>query len=700
LKKNAAILLCASMLSLSAAQAHAQAADAAGKRLFGVDDVNALKAVFDPVVSPDGDWVAYTVRTTDVAKDKRATDIWMTSWDGKRTVQLTQSGEAEHSPGWSPDGHFISFLSNRGKKDGPDELWLLDRRGGEAQQVTQFKGDVIDYAWSPDGKRLALVVLDDPLPGTDNHDEDKAQPPIVIDRFYFKEDQTGYLNSRQTHLYLLDVASRKVDVLTSGRFSETYPSWSPDGSQLAFMSKRGADPDRSNAFGLYVMPAISGGGARQIASFIGEAGDSEWMSGPLWSPNGRDIAYVAASDGKLIYYAQHRLMLVPAAGGTPRTISQNIDRNVIDPEWSGDGRSIYALIEDDRNQHLVRFDMPSGRMQTLLDGRRETTALDLGPNKGIALLDATPGMPDEVFVYEAGKVRQLSHQNDELMSKMQLATLDEISVKSKDGTPISGFIVKPPGYTPGTRYPTLLWIHGGPVSQFANSFDINWQILAAQGYVIVASNPRGSSGRGEAFSTAIWADWGNKDTQDILAAVDYAVEQGIADPERLGVGGWSYGGILTDNVITRDKRFKAAVSGASIGNAIAGYGTDMYTREYEAELGVPWKNLDVYVRNSYPFLHANQVVTPTLFMCGDQDFNVPLPNSEQMYQAVRSIGVDTQLVIYPGQYHGFTRPSYLKDRLERWIAWYGKYLNMSSRTTATTPSLPASVQVRRLTPES
>jgi len=178
------------------------------------------------------------------------------------------------------------------------------------------------------------------------------------------------------------------------------------------------------------------------------------------------------------------------------------------------------------------------------------------------------------------------------------------------------------------------------------------------------------------------------------------VEQGIADPERLGVGGWSYGGILTDNVITRDKRFRAAVSGASIGNAMAGYGTDMYTREYEAELGVPWKNLDAYVRNSYPFLHANQIVTPTLFMCGDQDFNVPLLNSEQMYQAVRSIGVDTQLVIYPGQYHGFTRPSYLKDRLERWIAWFGKYLNMSPRTTATTPSLPASVQVRRATPES
>ena len=670
-----------------------------GRRLLTVADLAAFRQVSDPTLSPDGQWVAYSVRATDVAKDKLTSDLWMTSWDGKRTVQLTSSPESEHSPSWSPDGKYLSFLSGRSEKDGPDELWLLDRRGGDAQQVTHFKGDVVDYDWSPDGKHLALVVHDDPLPGGDNDGGDKAQPPIVIDRYYFKEDETGYLSARQMHLYVLDLASRKIEALTSGRFTETYPAWSPDGQQIAFMSKRGADPDRSNAFGLYVMPAMPGAPARQVAAFIGESGDSEWMSGPLWSPNGRDIAYIAASDEKLIYYAEHRLMVVPANGGTPRTISKDVDRNVLSPQWSDDGRAIYALIEDDRNQHLARFDVASGRMQKLLEGRRETTAFALGAKNRIALLDATPGRPDEVFAFERGKLRQLSHQSDELLSRVQLGTLDEINVKSKDGTPISGFIMKPPQYEPGTRYPTLLWIHGGPVSQYANAFDRSWQILAAHGYVIVAVNPRGSSGRGEAFATAIWADWGNKDTDDVLAAVDYAVEQGIADPTRLGVGGWSYGGILTDNVITRDKRFKAAVSGASIGNTLAGYGTDMYIREYEAELGVPWKNLDVYLRNSYPFLHADRIATPTLFMCGDQDFNVPLLNSEQMYQAVRSLGVDTELVIYPGQFHGFTRPSYLRDRLERWLAWYGKYLGMPPHPNPSAPSLPASVQVRK-SPES
>ena len=692
MKFNAAVLLCA---SLTAAFSIPSGAAEPDKRVLSVADLAAFRGVSDATISPDGKWVAYSVRRTDLGRDQLTTDIWMTSWDGSRTVQLTSSSDSEHAPGWSPDGRYLAFLSGRGSKDGPDELWLLDRRGGDAQQLTHFKGDVLDYDWSPDGKRLALVVEDDPLPGSDNDGDEKALPPIVIDRYYFKEDETGYLGARQKHLYVLDLASHEVDALTSGRFSEGYPSWSPNGEQIAFMSKRGADPDRNNGFGLYVMPATPGAPARQVATFIGESGDSEWMSGPVWSPSGRDIAYIAASDEKLIWYAQHRLTVVSAAGGTPRTISQSLDRNVLAPQWSPDGRSIYALIEDDRNQHLARFDVKSGRVQKLLEGRREITAYELGPKGEMALVESTPDVPGEVYAFERGKLRQLSHENDELLANVQLGTLDEITVKSKDGTAINGFILKPPGYTSGTRYPTLLWIHGGPVSQFASSFDRNWQILAAQGYVIVAVNPRGSSGRGETFSAAIWADWGNKDSEDVLAAVDYAVEQGFADPARLGVGGWSYGGILTDNLIARDTRFKAAVSGASIGNALAGYGTDMYIREYEAELGLPWKNADVYLRNSYPFLHADRIVTPTLFMCGDQDFNVPLLNSEQMYQALRSLGIDTELVIYPGQFHGFTRPSYLRDRLERWIAWYGKYLGVAPHPSPSAPSLPASVQARK-----
>ena len=229
----------------------------------------------------------------------------------------------------------------------------------------------------------------------------------------------------------------------------------------------------------------------------------------------------------------------------------------------------------------------------------------------------------------------------------------------------------------------MLRIHGGPVYQFSNEFDFGWQLLAAEGFAVVAANPRGSSGRGEKFSTAIWADWGNKDAQDVLAAVDYAVAQGVADPERLGVGGWSYGGILTNQVIARDSRFKAAISGAGQSNVLAGYGTDQYIREYEAELGTPWGNTAAWLKVSFPFVHADRIVTPTLFLCGDKDFNVPLLNSEQMYQALRSLGRETQLVIYPGEYHEIRKPSYQRDRLQRYLDWYGRHLKQESARAAT-----------------
>jgi dipeptidyl aminopeptidase/acylaminoacyl peptidase len=266
---------------------------------------------------------------------------------------------------------------------------------------------------------------------------------------------------------------------------------------------------------------------------------------------------------------------------------------------------------------------------------------------------------------------------------VKLGAVESISVRSKDGTEIHGFMVKPPEWQPGRRYPTILRIHGGPVWQFYNDFaNLDWQVLAAQGYVVLGVNPRGSSGRGEQFSRAIWAKWGQKDAEDVLAAVDWAVAQGIADPDRLGVGGWSYGGILTDEVIARDQRFKAATSGAGIANALTGYGTDQYVKEYEAELGTPWKNLTTYLQVSYPFFHADRITTPTLFLGGDADWNVPLINSQQMYQALKSLGRPTQLIVYPGEPHSLEKPSHRLDRMERYLAWYGKYLRVEGAVPA------------------
>jgi dipeptidyl aminopeptidase/acylaminoacyl peptidase len=332
-------------------------------------------------------------------------------------------------------------------------------------------------------------------------------------------------------------------------------------------------------------------------------------------------------------------------------------------------------LDDDRVYHLARVPAAGGKVERLVEGRRAIEDLSVGRDGRMVVTAGSTDRPTEVFAVEGKELRQVSGQNDRWLAEVRLAPVEEISFKSRDGTEIRGFMVKPLDYEQGRRYPTVLRIHGGPVWQYFHDFaNLDWQVLAARGYVVLGVNPRGSSGRGEEFARAIWAAWGEKDGQDVLAAVDHAVARGIADPQRLGVGGWSYGGILTNQLIARDQRFKAAISGAGQGNALMGYGTDMYAVEYELELGKPWADFGKWKRVSYPFFHADRIVTPTLFVCGEEDWNVPVYNSEQMYQALRSLGRETQLVVYPGESHEIKRPSFVLDRMERYLAWYGKYL--------------------------
>jgi dipeptidyl aminopeptidase/acylaminoacyl peptidase len=663
----------------------AAGAQAQSPRKLALDDLNRLREVSAPEISPDGAWVAYTVTLPDTVKDQPNRDLWMTSWDGKRSVKLTSSPASEGTPRWSPDGRYLAFLSSREDSRDAAQIWLLDRTGGEAERLTDLPGGVSDYAWAPDSKRLALVATDpDPDSATSDTSRHKATPPIVIDRYQFKEDESGYLNRRRSHLYVFDLARRKAAILTPGDYDEQAPVWSPDGKSIAFVSRRRAEFDRTNNWDLYVVPASPGGSPRQLTTFEGPDMDPGWGGRPpAWSPDGKYIAYVQGGPLKLIYYAGQKLAVVPVAGGAARVLTPTLDRNVLSPRWSSDGSSVLFLLEDDRVTHLASVAATGGPIHLLTKGRRLVSDFSVAPGGKTALLASGPAAPAEVFALDGGELRALSRQNDEWLGQLQLAPVEEISFKSRDGTPINGFLVRPVGYQSGTRVPTVLRIHGGPVYQFSNEFFFEWQLLAAEGFAVVAANPRGSSGRGEKFSLAIWADWGNKDSQDVLAAVDYAVAQGVADPNRLGVGGWSYGGILTNQVIARDRRFKAAISGAGQSNALAGYGTDQYVREYEAELGTPWGSTDTWIRVSYPFFHADRIATPTLFLCGDKDFNVPLLNSEQMYQSLRSLGRETQLVIYPGEYHEIRKPSYERDRLQRYLDWYGRHLQQAASQAAT-----------------
>jgi dipeptidyl aminopeptidase/acylaminoacyl peptidase len=323
-----------------------------------------------------------------------------------------------------------------------------------------------------------------------------------------------------------------------------------------------------------------------------------------------------------------------------------------------------------------------GPVQPIVRGPRVIGQPSIAKGR-IVVTSSTSTEPAELYAVEGGKLRKISSHNDPVIAELQIQPAEDIAFTSKDGTEIHALLTKPFGYVAGKRYPTLVRIHGGPTAQDAHSFTFERQIFAANGYAVVNVNYRGSSGRGAKFTEAIFADWGNLEVADVLAAADYLVAQGIADPNRLGIGGWSYGGVLSDYVIASDTRFKAAISGAGSANHISLYGHDQYTFLYDSEFGPPWQSLDLWIKFSYPFFKADRIKTPTLFMGGQDDFNVPILGSEQMYQALTTLNVPTQLVVYPGQNHGLTRVPYLRDRIERYLAWYDKYLKGPVGSTPT-----------------
>ena len=654
---------------------------AATRRAVRAADIYRLRDVRDPQRSPEGTWVAYTVTSADTARDKNDSDVWMTSWDGVRSIRLTTSNESENTPRWSPDGRYLAFLSGR-QDAGATQLWLLERAGGEAVKLSDLKGDIDGYAWSPDSRRIAMVVKD-PEPGADDTSKTKRPKPIVVERYQFKKDIDGYVGARRSHLYLLDVGSKVVDTLTRGAYDEELPAWSPDGSRIAFVSKRGPDLDRDDNYDLFVIDARAGSAPRQVTTFPGEDNSPGSESPLAWSPDGKSIAYLQGGDPKYSAYNLFRLAVVPAAGGAPRVLTESLDRAVSTPVWARDGSSLVFLVVDDRAEYVGRVRASGGAVERLTSGRRVVADVSGGVDGAFAVLASTAAQPPEIFALENGRLRQLSHQNDQWIAELELGTTEDIEFRAKDGTEVHGLVVKPASYRAGSRVPAILRIHGGPNAQDQHSFSFERELLAASGYAVVATNYRGSSGRGAAYQRAIFADWGNKEVIDLLAAADWAVSSGIADPQRLGIGGWSYGGILTDYTIATDTRFKAATSGAGSAMQIGMYGADQYILQYDTELGPPWKSPELWMKLSYPFFHADRIRTPTLFMGGEKDFNVPINGSEQMYQALRSLGVDTQLVIYPGQYHGITRPSFKRDRLERYLAWYDRFLKppLSSAST-------------------
>ena len=652
-------------------------ADKAPKKTkFTIDHALGLKRISDIQVSPDGDWVAYTVKRVDEEKDKNFSQIWMSDIQGENSVPMTAADANATRPRWLPDGSALSFLGSRGVgEDETSQVWTLDRRGGEAQQYTHIKDGVDAYAWSPDGTSLLLAITDpeeganEGEDGKDDKDEDKPKPH-VIDRLQFKFDYTGYLDRRRTHYYL-DNGTEDPIQLTFGDYDDYGAVWHPDSGSIAFVSKRHGDPDANDNSDIWLVSTDRQAAERPLIQITTNVGPDE---NPAWSPNGKMLAYTTSRQPERLWYDTHEIAMTEAkAGGSERVLTADLDRMSFDPSFSSNGKSIYFISDHEGNNPLMKVNIRTGDIDSVTTGRFSVSGYDARHKSRLIVSVSEPDKPYELYALKRGKLDQITQVNSDLIKDLPLALVDRLTVNGWQGDPVDSWLYYPHDYDSNKKYPVIFDLHGGPVSQHNSDFDTWPQLFAANGYVVVQPNPHGSTGYGEAFTFSLNRQWGVPDFADVEAIADHLVDAGIADPDRLGVGGWSYGGILTNYVITKSDRFAAAVSGASEVNFLANYGHDHYQYFWEAEMGLPWEEKAAWEAIDI-FKDVHKITTPTLIMGGALDWNVPIQNSEQMYQVLKRRGVDTLLVVYPNEYHGIRLPTFRRDRLQRFLDWYDKYL--------------------------
>ncbi len=631
--------------------------------LITFEDNGKFKTVGSPQVSKDGKWVAYTL----------SDQVWVVPIKGGEPRAVTTKGSSAWNPVWTPDGKGLSFLSDRAT--GHTQVWVLRLdRFGEAEQVTDLKRSANSIKWSPQGDKLLFVFKDEKPkssePNKPQQSGQNAEGPWVIDRLDFREDRgNGYITDRRrNHIYIYDIAEKKLTQITSGDYDDSEPAWSPDGKTIAFVSNRSEHPERSYNTDVWLVDAETTDKGQKLTRLTTHPGPD---SSPVWSPDGKWIAYTTASYGE---YGVAHLAVIPAKGGRPKILTKKLDRSVSSIKFSGDSKFIYFVYPDSGAQHLGMVAVKGGAVKRLIAGPRVVRSYSLGKGDMLAANIAPANKTGEIYSFDRKQLKQLTHVNDDLLAQLKLGELEKVRFHSRDGTLIEAFVVKPPDFDPNRKYPTILSIHGGPIAQYTYAYSFGPQFFAAHGYVVVLPNPRGSNGRGEKFCSAIYQGWGFKDYEDVIAAVDHVIELGYADPNRLGVMGYSYGGYMTNVVITRTKRFKAAVSGAGHSLITANYGHDIYQKWYDWELGPPWENRPLWEKLS-PLNRVQNVTTPTIFLGGQKDWNVPILNSELMYQSLKRLGVDTRLVVYPNCHHnsGWTK-EFERDYYQRALAWMNRYV--------------------------
>lgn len=665
----------------------------------------ALKFLGDPQISPDGKQVAFVQVHIDKNKDAKApkadehvykANIWLAPTDGGEPRQFTFGTGKDHSPRWSPDGKRLAFVSDRAEKN---QIWIIDMAGGEARQLTKLKVGASGPVWSPDGSKIAFTARTDAedeaelanAGGEKKEDKPKKSDVKVIDILRYKANGTpGVLDGKHTHIWVIDACSGEAKQLTTGDRDDASPTWTADGKQIIFSTYRGPEPDFALKRDLWIVP-VTGGEAKLLVEQPGPAGEM------AVSPDGQTVAYLG-HDMHAEGATNTGIWLAPMSGGPGRLITGDFDRSVgggimgdsrpvtgvgsSKPTWSPDGRSIYCLASDHGSSFIYRFPVDGGKPEVFHGnpGRAIDAYSFDASRKRIAFVAETPDHPTEIFFRdENGVEKRLTKANDALLDEVEVVAPALLKFKGHDNWDIEGWLMKPAGFEEGKKYPLVLEVHGGPHGDYGYGFFHEFQYLAAQGWGVLYINPRGSSSYGEKFTAGCTDHWGTEPMGDLMAGLDHAIATNAwIDADRLAVTGGSYGGYMTNWIVTHTTRFKAAATQRCISNVLSFYGTsDIGWFFTERQLhGNPWDNEDRLMSFS-PIRYVKNVRTPLLILHSEQDYRCPIEQAEQMFVALKALRQETELVRFPDENHELSRsgkPAHRLERLAHISRWFAKYL--------------------------
>lgn len=636
---------------------------------FSADNFSDIVTVSSPQLSADGETLCWSKQGVRTEKDQSVASIWCKDGDNEQKAFELTNGNSPRSVQFIGESKKISWIGFD-EEAGSQQVFTGDLASGEVAAVTAFARGVSDFSWSPDGKKLVVAASN--LVAETN--EAGTPAPIEIDRFNYIGPWSSYVSEQPDQLFIVDAATGEATQITDTDFSHWHVKWSPDGSRIAYFSYPDFAAERITNSELYVY-SVQDGAERRLTHSEEADGMPYWPEPLAWSLDGKQLVWVERTPADTSYYGQKALVKADVASGEISPVAR-IDRNFDSPRFAADGKHLYALQEDNMSQWLVSVDLASNSVTPLNKGEQLTSGFTVSADdKRIVLVTENDDAPSSLTDFYS---KQSLTSDNPWLKDYAIAPTEQVQI-THDGVTIDALVTVPAGHHNDEPLPAIVLLHGGPVFQFFHQFSLDAQVYAANGYAVVQINPRGSSGKGLDFSMPIFNNWGTPDVEDVLAVVDGLAEQGVIDKSRMGVGGWSYGGILSNWTIAKSDVFKAAVSGAGVSSLLGFYGNDVFSSDYEQELGTPWANTDNYLRFSYPLLNADKINTPTLFQCAGIDSTVPCMGAKQMYLAMKSQNKPTHLTMYPNQGHMLTTPSYIEHRLSQSLAWFQQYLNQSSK---------------------